>query len=79
MSGKKTILIIEDEPHIVMGLRDALEFEGFAVISAGKGKDGVQLARAESPDAVILDSTTMTLDEVLARAEEIVRSHLSAE
>ena len=37
--------------------------------------------RAESPlrpaaDAVILDSTAMTLDEVLARAEEIVRSHL---
>ncbi|MFO0740853.1 MAG: response regulator transcription factor [Labilithrix sp.] len=52
---KKTILIIEDEPHIVMGLRDALEFEGFAVISAGKGKEGVSLARAESPDAVILD------------------------
>ncbi len=52
---KKNILIIEDEPHIVMGLRDALEFEGFGVISAGKGKAGVQLARAENPDAVILD------------------------
>jgi len=52
---KKNILIIEDEPHIVMGLRDALEFEGFGVMSAGKGKDGVQLARAENPDAVILD------------------------
>ena len=55
VAGKKTILIIEDEPHIVMGLRDALEFEGFAVISAGKGKDGVQLARTHNPDAVILD------------------------
>lgn len=56
MAGpKKNILIIEDEPHIVMGLRDALEFEGFGVISAGKGKDGIQLARAENPDAVILD------------------------
>ena len=56
MNGtKKTILIIEDEPHIVMGLRDALEFEGFGVISAGKGKDGVALARGENPDAVILD------------------------
>ena len=52
---KKTILIIEDEPHIVMGLRDALEFEGFGVISAGKGKDGVALARTENPDAIILD------------------------
>lgn len=52
---KKTILIVEDEPHIVMGLQDALEFEGFRVISAQRGKDGVQLARAENPDAVILD------------------------
>jgi len=56
MAGpKKTILIVEDEPHIVMGLRDSLEFEGFTVISAGKGKEGIHLARAESPDAVILD------------------------
>lgn len=56
MAGpKKTILIIEDEPHIVMGLRDALEFEGFSVLASGKGKDGVQLARNENPDAVILD------------------------
>jgi cytidylate kinase len=31
-----------------------------------------------APDATILDSTAMTLDEVLARAEEIVRSHLPA-
>ena len=54
-SPRKRILIIEDEPHIVMGLRDALEFEGFDVVSAGKGREGVQLARAEQPDAVILD------------------------
>jgi DNA-binding response OmpR family regulator len=52
---RKTILIIEDEPHIVLGLTDALEFEGFAVVSAGKGKEGVQLARQEKPDAVLLD------------------------
>jgi two-component system, OmpR family, alkaline phosphatase synthesis response regulator PhoP len=52
---KKTILIIEDEPQIVMGLRDSLEFEGFRVVSAGKGRDGIALARSEGPDAVILD------------------------
>jgi DNA-binding response OmpR family regulator len=52
---KKTILVVDDEPHIVMGLRDALEFEGFRVISAGKGKEGIALARSESPDAIILD------------------------
>jgi DNA-binding response OmpR family regulator len=53
--SRKKILIVEDEPHIVLGLTDALEFEGFAVVSASKGKEGVQLARQEKPDAVLLD------------------------
>jgi DNA-binding response OmpR family regulator len=52
---RKTILVVDDEPHIVMGLRDALEFEGFRVIAAGTGKEGIALARAGSPDAIILD------------------------
>jgi DNA-binding response OmpR family regulator len=52
---KKTILIVEDEPQIVMGLRDALEFEGFRVVSAGRGKEGVALWKSEAPDAIILD------------------------
>jgi DNA-binding response OmpR family regulator len=55
LSLKKSILIIEDEPHIVLGLRDALEFEGFRVLSADTGKEGLQLARTEPVDAVILD------------------------
>ncbi len=53
--AKKTILVVDDEPHIVLGLRDALEFEGFRVITADKGKEAIALARAESPDAIILD------------------------
>jgi DNA-binding response OmpR family regulator len=55
VAARKKILIIEDEPHIVLGLTDALEFEGFAVVSAPKGKEGVLLARQEKPDAVLLD------------------------
>ena len=56
MAGpKKTILLIEDEPHIVLGLRDALEFEGFRVVAAARGREGVTLARSETPDAIILD------------------------
>lgn len=55
MTATKTILIIEDEPHIVLGLKDALEFEGFRVLSANLGKEGVALARHEKPDAIVLD------------------------
>src|SRR5215472_6326271 len=52
---RKTILVVDDEPQLVMGLRDALEFEGFRVISASKGRDGISLAKSEGPDAIILD------------------------
>jgi DNA-binding response OmpR family regulator len=55
MPVKKTILIIEDEPQIVLGLKDALEFEGFCVASASRGRDGVALAKHDKPDAVLLD------------------------
>jgi two-component system alkaline phosphatase synthesis response regulator PhoP len=49
------ILIVEDEPNMVAGLRDNFEFEGHEVITAGDGIDGLQRALTESPDLVILD------------------------
>lgn len=52
---KQTILLIEDEPHMALGLRDALEFEGFRVLHADRGKEGIRLAKAEAPDAILLD------------------------
>lgn len=55
MEPRKTILIIEDEPHIALGLKDALEFEGFRVTTAKTGKEGVALARTDRPHAVLLD------------------------
>ena len=70
---KKTILLIEDEPNIVMGVRDALEFEGFRVVSAGRGRDGVQLWKSEAPDAIILDLMLPDMNGY-AVCEEIRRS-----
>jgi DNA-binding response OmpR family regulator len=55
MESKKTILLIEDEPHIALGLKDALEFEGFRVAVAENGKAGKELAQREHPDAILLD------------------------
>jgi DNA-binding response OmpR family regulator len=52
---RKRLLIIEDEPHIVLGLRDALEFEGFEVASAATGRGGLAEALEHRPDAVLLD------------------------
>ena len=55
MEPRKTILIIEDDAHIALGLKDALEFEGFGVVTAETGRDGLSLARQERPNVVLLD------------------------
>ena len=49
------ILVVEDEPNMVAGLRDNFEFEGYEVITAGDGVDGLRRALEESPDLVVLD------------------------
>lgn len=55
-SGRKTrILIVEDEPAMVAGLRDNFEYEGYEVISAADGASGLARALADDPDLVVLD------------------------
>ncbi len=49
------ILVVEDEPAMVAGLRDNFEFEGYQVITARDGVEGLQRALDESPDLVVLD------------------------
>jgi two-component system alkaline phosphatase synthesis response regulator PhoP len=52
---KNKILIVEDEPAMVAGLRDNFEYEGYEVISAEDGVSGLERALADSPDLVVLD------------------------
>jgi len=54
-SERKKIVIIEDEPDIVRGLEDALEFEGFDVVGTTNGRDGLKACRDHKPDCVLLD------------------------
>ncbi len=49
------ILVVEDEPNMVTGLRDNFEFEGYEVLTAMDGALGLQCALDESPDLIILD------------------------
>jgi DNA-binding response OmpR family regulator len=49
------ILIVEDEPNMVAGLRDNFEFEGYQVVTAPDGVAGLERALSEMPDLVILD------------------------
>jgi two-component system alkaline phosphatase synthesis response regulator PhoP len=49
------ILIVEDEPNMVAGLRDNFEFEGYEVLTAYDGEEGLQRALSDSPDLLVLD------------------------
>lgn len=49
------ILIIEDEPSMLMGLRDNLEFEGYTVQTADRGDTGLKIWESDSFDLLLLD------------------------
>ena len=72
MDTPKRILVIEDEPDIVRGIRDALEFEGFETHAAGTGAEGLDAAIDWHPDCVLLD--LMLPDDNGYRVCETLRS-----
>lgn len=51
----QTILVVEDDPSIALGLRINLEKEGYVVVTAEDGERGLALARDEGPDLIVLD------------------------
>lgn len=60
--AKKRILVIDDEPDFVRMLRARLTIEGYDVITAEDGIKGIQIARKEKPDLIILDIMMPGLD-----------------
>ncbi|MCS7023919.1 MAG: response regulator transcription factor [Bryobacteraceae bacterium] len=49
------LLIIEDEAELAAGLKDSFEFEGYQVIVAADGEQGLEAAVHERPDLILLD------------------------
>ncbi len=60
--SKQTILIIEDERSLVEVLTYNLHREGFEVISASDGQDGLRRAQSALPDLIILDLMLPVVD-----------------
>ena len=55
MGADKKILLVDDDPDFNMIVRNHLERQGFEVVSAFNGKQGLEKAYADSPDLIILD------------------------
>jgi CheY-like chemotaxis protein len=54
-SGTKSILIIDDDADFTAAVRATLEREGYAVVEASSGAEGLQKLRECEPDLVVLD------------------------
>jgi signal transduction histidine kinase len=66
------VLIIDDEPSIRDGCRQALEKSGYAVLDAGEGDEGIKIARDAKPDIALIDLkmpgiSGMEIIEILSR------------
>ena len=66
---KSRILVIDDEAEIRRSVRMILEYEGYDVLEAASGPEGIALAEKESPDLIFLDIKMPGMDglEVLQR------------
>jgi two-component system alkaline phosphatase synthesis response regulator PhoP len=51
----QTILVVDDEPHIVEIVCDYLKQAGYRVVTAADGQTALTLARHERPDLIVLD------------------------
>ncbi len=52
---KKTILVIDDDPGVVSVLKRVLMSNGYDVLTAGDGKEGISVLSTSTPDLIILD------------------------
>lgn len=57
----KTILLVDDEPHVLEVLKVTLEDLGANLLEAGDGPRALQLAQDQKPDLIILDVMLPTM------------------
>ena len=60
--AKPRILIVDDEPDLIAVLRLGLQMEGFEVLEAADGEEGLRRAQREKPDLVVLDLMLPRMD-----------------
>jgi CheY-like chemotaxis protein len=61
----KQVLVIDDEEVIQIVIQECLqELAGWHVLTASSGKDGIEIARSQTPDAILLDISMPQMDGV---------------
>ena len=56
------VLVVDDEEHILMILKDSLEFSGFTIVTATNGEEALEAVAKENPELLVLDIGMPKLD-----------------
>jgi DNA-binding response OmpR family regulator len=66
------ILVVDDEPDVLLIVKTGMQAEGYDVVTASNGVDALAMVKEEKPDVVILDVMMPLMDgfEVLAKLKE---------
>ena len=62
MADTRRVLVVDDEPDVLLLCRVNLEFEGYEVIEASDGIEAMEQVRAHRPDIVLLDVMMPRMD-----------------
>lgn len=59
---QKKLLLIDDDPNLILLVQDYLEFRGYAVITAENGREALDILKEEIPDMIICDVMMPEMD-----------------
>jgi len=70
----KKILVIDDEVHVRRVIEIKLKNKGYEVVTAANGLEGLEIIKAQKPDAVITDINMPGMDgEALCRLTDVLK------
>jgi DNA-binding NarL/FixJ family response regulator len=61
-SENKRLLLIDDDPNLILLVKDYLEFRGYEVITAENGQDALEVLDKDTPDMIICDVMMPQMD-----------------
>lgn len=77
MANKKVILVIDDDPDILDSIKAILSANGFEVVTAMSGKEGIDAVSGSKPDLILCDMMMERIDAGTKVAQEIKKSNPS--